>query len=152
MLTDTLCERELYKELFPLVDSLGYTVVDIQDSVIRRERHVHLVIKNREGNTSLEDCSAVSRLVYPRLSVIFDSRDIHFEVSSPGLQRNMKDVREFSIFLGERIKVLIGDNWYEGNLRDFDGSRIELAEEQGVQHYPVHTIKKAKLVSNLKEK
>ena len=151
MLTNSLHERELYKELFPLADSLGYTVVDVQDSVIRRERHVHLVIKNREGSTSLNDCSAVSRLVYPRLSVLFDSRDIHLEVSSPGLQRNMKDISEFAVFLGEHIRILVGDQWHYGNLTSYDGTQVVLSNEQGVQDFDVHTIKKAKLASSLKE-
>lgn len=152
MLKDSLRAGDLFKELVPLVSSLGYTVVDIQTSVVKRIRHVHLVIRNPHGNTSLEDCSAVSRLVQPRLLMIFDSRDIHLEVSSPGLSRNFKDVHEFEVFLGEQIKILIGDSWKEGRLESFDGTQVVLAMGDAQEAYSLEQIKKAKLAGSLKEK
>jgi len=152
MLKNGIRAKELYKELFPLVQSLGYTIVDVDDSVIRKERHVHLVVRNPRGNTSLDDCSAVSRLVYPRLLVLYECQDLHLEVSSPGIHRNLKDIHEFEIFMGERMKILVGENWIEGTLEACSESSIELLTEKGRETYLLETIKKAKLVSRLKEK
>ena len=153
MLQNKIQSKELYQELFPLVQSLGYTIVDVQDSVIKRERHVHVVIRNPHGNTSLDDCSAVSRLVQPRLTVLFDTRDIHLEVSSPGLRRSFKDIFEFEVFQGEHIRILIGDQWIIGVLQGFDGKEVTLETEAGkTAAYAVETIKKAKLAGSLKEK
>ncbi len=152
MLKDSIRAGELFKELVPLVSSLGYTVVDVQDSVVKRVRHVHLVIRNPHGNTSLEDCSAVSRLVQPRLLMIFDARDIHLEVSSPGLSRNFKDVYEFEVFVGEQIKILIGESWREGILQSFDGSQVVLEMGEAQEAVSLDHIKKAKLAGSFKEK
>ncbi len=152
MLQNKIQTKELYQELFPLVQSLGYTVVDVQDAVVKRDRHVQVVIRNPRGNTSLDDCAAVSRLVQPRLTVLFDTRDIHLEVSSPGLSRSFKDVHEFTVFQEEQIRILIDEQWTEGVLRDFDGAQVTLDTENKTVSYAVESIRKAKLAGSLKEK
>jgi ribosome maturation factor RimP len=63
--------------------------------------------KDDVGGVSLEDCSKVSR----GLNLLLDAEDLvpgesyHLEVSSPGLERVLKEPRHFSKALGKRISV-----------------------------------------------
>ena len=53
-----------------------------------------------------EDLEAIYNVVYPRYSVLW-TRDLELEVSSPGINRNIKDIGEFKIFLGKTVRVYV---------------------------------------------
>lgn len=99
-----------YKIEVPITN-LGYSLVEVSSRVKSNEVQVHIVI-HREGGVDLEACAKVSRAVMSSLEEFFDSRDIWLEVSSPGLERNIKTWREFQIFNGLPGKIFrSGQNW-----------------------------------------
>ena len=64
-----------------------------------------LCYKGGDGITT-EDLEAIYKVVYPRYSVLW-TRDLELEVSSPGINRNIKDIGEFKIFLGKTVRVYV---------------------------------------------
>ena len=129
-----------------LVAGLGYKLVDLQ--IIRQKSLwlVKAVIYNKSG-VGIDDCSKVHRVLLSRAEVLLNSQDIQMEVSSPGLNRVIKNAAEFQAFIGENIKVLgvSCSDWLEGELlaADTSGIRVNVSGEQRDIRYA--DIKKAKL-------
>ena len=129
-----------------LVAGLGYKLMDLQ--IIRQKSLwlVKAVIYNKSG-VGIDDCSKVHRVLLSRAEVLLNSQDIQMEVSSPGLNRVIKNAAEFQAFIGENIKVLgvSCSDWLEGELlaADTTGIRVNVSGEQRDIRYA--DIKKAKL-------
>ncbi len=129
-----------------IIQEMGYGVVEAQLRQVKRSIQVSLFITRSEG-VGLDDCTKVYRTVMPRLEVLLDSRDINLEVSSPGISRNIKYFREFSLFTGAKIKVMAeGTNdWVTGVLESADEKEIVLVTEGGEKRYGSSDIVKAKI-------
>jgi ribosome maturation factor RimP len=108
------------------------------------------------ANISHADCERVSQ----QLSVILDVEELIegpgyiLEVSSPGLDRELKKVADFQRFAGRLAKISttepVGDaKFFEGRLKGFaDGKvRMELkGREAKLVELPLESIRKANLV------
>ncbi|EEV20129.1 hypothetical protein TREVI0001_0895 [Treponema vincentii ATCC 35580] len=129
-----------------LVTGLGYKLVDLQIVHQKSAWLVKAVIYSKNG-VGIDDCSKVHRALLSRAEVLLNSQDIQMEVSSPGLNRVIKNAAEFQAFIGENIKVLEVScpDWLEGELlaADSTGIRLNISGEQRDIRYA--DIKKAKL-------
>ena len=129
-----------------LIAGLGYALVDLQ--MIRQKTMwlVKAVIYTRSG-VGIDDCSKVHRALLPRAEALLNSQDIQMEVSSPGLNRVIKNAVEFHAFVGEKVKVLevSRSDWLEGELVSADSTHICLKTSEGRKDIPYTDIKKAKL-------
>lgn len=82
------------------VGGLGYELVDFD----RNARGLLRVFIDRPDGISVEDCAAVSN----QLSRVFAVEAVEFErleVSSPGLDRPLKQMADFQRFMGRAAKV-----------------------------------------------
>ena len=143
----TVGEDRLYPSVAPLIEKMGYSIVEL---ISQRRRsgalHVHLVIYRPQG-IGVQDCEEVYRAVLPRIEVSDDRRDVHLEVSSPGLTRNLKSADEFELFVGRRVKVLMdnSDEWVAGILGNTDETGITLRTSAGESRVDFSAIRKARL-------
>jgi len=94
--------RELAR---PIINDLGFELVDLE---YKREGQGWILrfFIDKPGGVTLDDCALFSREV----SLVLDVEDFihqayHLEVSSPGLDRPLKEPADFERFKGERIKV-----------------------------------------------
>ena len=129
-----------------LVTGLGYKLVDLQIVHQKSMWVVKAVIYSKNG-VGIDDCSKVHRALLSRAEVLLNSQDIQMEVSSPGLNRVIKNAAEFQAFIGENIKVLevSCSDWLEGELVSADTVKIGLKTSDGQKDIPYTDIKKAKL-------
>jgi ribosome maturation factor RimP len=138
--------------------SRGLTVWDVQT---RREAtgYVMRVIIDRPGpagtpeeSVSIEDCEQVNREV----STILDVEDplpfaYTLEVSSPGLDRPLRDAADYTRFSGRLAKVVVRepvDNQkaFEGRLRGVEDAHVLLEGAKGrVHRLPFHLITRGRL-------
>lgn len=129
-----------------LIVGLGYKLVELQVIHQKTSWLIKAVIYAK-GGIGVDDCSKVHRALLSRAEVLLDCQDIEMEVSSPGLNRVIKNAFEFQAFVGDTIKVLeTGESeWYEGVLLSADETGISLKTTQ--KHYDIlyADIKKAKL-------
>jgi ribosome maturation factor RimP len=136
----------------------GLTVWDVQS---RREvaGHVVRVIIDRPGpaatpddSVSIEDCEQVNR----EISTILDVEDplpfaYTLEVSSPGLDRPLRDAADYERFSGRLAKVVVReavDNQkaFEGRLRGIDNADVLLEAPNGRMHrLPLRLIARGRL-------
>ncbi len=137
----------LREEIFPMIQGMGYQIVEFEWQRTRAGIRIYLVIY-REGGISMDDTSGVYRAVYPRMEILFDTRDIHLEISSPGVSRRIKGTHEYDIFAGRRIKVLPMDSseWYKGTNRGVQNGKLELDVDGEMIDIPISNIKKAQLL------
>jgi ribosome maturation factor RimP len=138
--------------------SRGLDVWDVQS---RREAigHVVRVFIDRPGpaatpeeSVSIEDCTQVNR----EMSTILDVEDplpfaYTLEVSSPGLDRPLRDAGDYSRFTGRLAKVVVKeavDNQkaFEGRLRGVDTGDVLLEASSGRMHrLPLRLIARGRL-------
>lgn len=129
-----------------LVAGLGYKLVDLQIIHQKSSWLIKAVIYSKTG-VGVDDCSKVHRALLSRAEVLLNSQDIQMEVSSPGLNRVIKNAAEFPAFVGENMKVLevSCSDWLEGELLCADSTHICLNTSDGQKNICYADIKKAKL-------
>lgn len=105
-----------------------------------------------EDCVSVEDCARVSR----DLSAILDVEDVvpiayTLEVSSPGLDRPLRQADDYRRFAGRRAKVVMrdrvdGQGFFRGRLGGVDGTDVLIDADDGRTHrVPLNAITRANL-------
>lgn len=97
--------KELEQLLAPLLAKETYELVDLQ-YVTENGQKVLRVFTDKEGGIKLSDCEHLSGIISDSLDeadIIPDSYVL--EVSSPGLDRILKDEKDFVKFLGKKTRV-----------------------------------------------
>ena len=108
---------------------------------------------DKTGGITLDDCASVSRQFGDQLEVedLIPFR-YTLEVSSPGLDRPLKQDQDFLRHIGNQIQVITRSPWegrsfFEGKMLDYQVSgALMLAEKKKVWEIPVSLIAKARLV------
>jgi ribosome maturation factor RimP len=105
-----------------------------------------------EESVSIEDCEQVNR----EISTILDVEDplpfaYVLEVSSPGLDRPLRDVADYRRFVGRLAKIVVReavDNQkaFEGRLREVDNEDVVIEAPNGRTHrLPMRLITRGRL-------
>jgi ribosome maturation factor RimP len=103
----------------------------------------------KEEVVGIDDCARVHRAIIPRLELAFPKQDIYVEVSSPGIERRIKDGSEFAHYLGRPVSCYRTDisGWTSGILMDTSGANIVIKGKNGMVTLSYDIIGKAKLAS-----
>ncbi len=121
----------------PIAEKLGYVYVDTEYAKQGKD-YLLTVYIDKKGGVTLEDCEAVSRAV----EAVLDERDFIPDayclcVSSPGLDRPLRNVRDFERAMGELVDVKLykpfnGNKLYTGRVSAYaeDSLTIETDEEE----------------------
>jgi len=147
-------DGQLFFSLEPIIRGLGMSLIEL--NVFRTKARggksggaqVRVVVY-KEGVTGVEDCTKVHRSIQPRLELAFPGQDIYLEVSSPGIDRLIKDGSEFVHYIGRGINCYRTDisDWTAGILLAADDKKIKLAGGDGEIVLPYEIIAKARLKS-----
>ena len=143
--------EQLWGLLEPVVTGMGYELVEIEFNPSARHGTLRLYIDHEDG-IQLEDCSDVSNQV----SALLDVEDpipghYNLEISSPGMDRPLRSIRDYERFSGEIVKLktamaIDGRRNFKGRLLGVEGDEINI-ECDGQQFLlPLAAIEKARLV------
>jgi len=129
------------------VPAMGYELVDWDMSA--RSRLVRVFIDKPNG-VDVEDCARVSN----HLTRLFAVEEIDFdrlEVSSPGLDRPVKQLADYARFAGQEAQLTLaapvdGAKRIKGILRGNEGDNVLVETAAGVKSFPFGTITRARLV------
>jgi ribosome maturation factor RimP len=132
--------------LEPIARGLNLSLVETALSRHKGSVQIRVVVYNG-GNISLEDCSAFHRAALPRLELSFPGQDLYVEVSSPGIDRIIKDGAEFRHYTGRRIRCYRTDisDWFSGLLVSSSESGIVLEKDKTEHPLSYEIIAKARL-------
>lgn len=137
-------ENELENIISPLLEGMEMSLVEISIGRHRGDIKVNLVLYKKEG-IGLDDLTKAQKILRPRLELEFDRENLSLEISSPGLSRNIKHQREYQVFVGRDIKLLLDEEWTKGTLKGFENGIIRLEIENKDLEIPVSRVRKAKL-------
>jgi ribosome maturation factor RimP len=131
----------LFEALEVVACGLGLTLIDFAvfghkgggakgNGVTKGSVLVKLTIY-KDGIVGLADCSRAHYAMLPRLELAFPDAELSVEVSSPGIDRLIKDASEFAFYKGRAIKCYRSDvsDWARGVLIDADEERLVLREK-----------------------
>ncbi len=87
------------------VAELGYRIWDITYSKIGADYHLEITIDSDEG-IGIEDCERVHRAIDPILDECDPIEGFYYlEVSSPGIERELKCDEHISLSVGQKIEA-----------------------------------------------
>ena len=144
-------QKSIVELIEPAVSALGLELWGIEYMPQGKRSLLRIYIDKEEG-VVIEDCEKVSRQV----SSIFDVEDpvageYTLEFSSPGMDRPLYTIEQFSRYVGSQINVrlrmpLNGRKRFKGLLGKVDGENLCLLVD-GVQHVlPFSAVDKANIV------
>ncbi len=126
LVAKTELDREIAERVTPTARELGLDLVRVR-SHDSKEPRVQIMAERREGSIDLDDCARLSRAVRPALDALFPGRDPALEVSSPGLDRPLTRLEDFSAFAGSAIRVEIQAP--QSGRRRFRGTLLGVRDE-----------------------
>lgn len=125
----------------PVLDEMGLELWDVRFEKEGASWYLRVFI-DKEGGVSIDDCENVSR----RLDKIIDEADpisqaYYFEVSSPGIGRDLVKPAHFERYLGEQIEVRLirpvdGERDFLGKLVAHDNDSITLEVDEKSHTFP----------------
>lgn len=139
-----------YKECAPLVEGLGYTLVELHVVPQKGTTKINAVIASKDPcvDIGVNDCAKVHHALLPRLEAILGTDDTYMELTSPGMERNFKNAAEFAVFTGREVRVwdkTVSD-WVGGKIISSDEKSVILENEQGQIIVAFENIAKAKFI------
>ena len=140
-----------YNECKSLVEGLGYILVSIKVVPAKTTTKVTAVISNKDSSAEgigVNDCAKVHRLLLPRLEAILQNQDIYMEVTSPGMERNIKNAAEFEIFKGKEVRVWdkTVTDWVSGVIVSSDEKSVTMEKDGECHTFSYENIAKAKFI------
>lgn len=115
----------------PTVNELGYKIWDVTYQKLGADYHLEITIDSEEG-INIEDCEKVHRAIDP----ILDEYDFiegfyYLEVSSPGIERELRTAEHIRLSLGETVEVKLfaareGRKSFVAVLEDYDEGKVTL--------------------------
>ncbi len=156
MATSSAVRDRLIVMLEPLVEQLGYELVDIEWASAPRSGVLRIYLDqpaSHGGHIGIEDCEKVSREVSARLDVEDPLPGAYtLEVSSPGFDRVLRKPAHFERFVGQRVWVELqvprdGRRRYTGTLAKVSDRGVELEVDGQTVQVAFADIGKARLVA-----
>jgi len=141
---------DLHQLVGKTLEGLGYELVDLERSAKGRLMRIFI---DKPGGVNLDDCAAVSQ----HLSRVLTVENVDYErleVSSPGLDRPLRNERDFVRFAGlrARIKVRVpieGQRNFVGVLRQAEGGKVQIEVDGRTVTIDLGNLDKARLVPQL---
>lgn len=140
--------RDLVK---PAVESMGLVLWGVE-LLPQGKRALLRIYIDSESGVSVDDCANVSRQVSGILDVEDPiSTEYVLEVSSPGMQRPLFELAQYSEYIGAELAVKLnvpfeGRRKFTGQLVGVEGDEVVLKVDDEEYLLPFDTIHKANLV------
>lgn len=122
------------------------TVSEFDETIYRIAVLSTEIIDGKRSSVGLDACADLSRMISPLLDVTPPvSGDYRMEVGSPGIERKLNTIKNFSLSLGDRVSLLLNDKTkLRGILSSVDGSKISVDVEGEITTVDYSEINKAK--------
>ena len=138
-----------YKDCAPLVEGLGYKLVELH-VVPQKTVKITAVIASIDSTKDIgvNDCAKVHHALLPRLEAILGTEDTYMELTSPGMERNIKNAAEFEIFKGREVRVWdkTVTDWVSGVIVSSDDKSVTMEKDGETRVFSYENIAKAKFI------
>ena len=91
----------------PIARSLGLDILEVQ-CIGRPANQLVRLILDKKGGVGIEDCEQFHQSLRRTWEVLHPDQSMYrFEISSPGLDRPLKDQKDFQRVVGERLRLTL---------------------------------------------
>lgn len=129
----SVLEEKIKTSISPIITNLGYKVYDIVYEKEGKDNYLRIFIdSNNDNGISIDDCEKVNDAI----NDILDEKDFiksyyFLEVSSPGLERNIRTDEHLQSNIGSKIEVHLykavnKEKIIQGVLKSFDKETITI--------------------------
>ena len=142
--------RRVWAELEPELAGIGFELIEVEYGSHGSQGLLRLYI-DRAGGITIDDCAAASRVASARL----DQSDpipseYMLEVSSPGLDRPLRRVKDYERFTGERVRVrtsqaVDGRKKFSGTLAGIADGMVSIESDGETYRIHLENVKHANL-------
>lgn len=138
-------EEKVEELVTPKINSIGYRVYDVMYVKEGKDNYLRIFIDNDEG-ISLNDCEKVNDAITDMLDEANYIKDQYFlEISSPGVERNIRKNEHLQESLGMEITVKLfkpieKKKEYNGILKSFSEEVVTLIVENEEVNIPRNII------------
>ena len=119
-----------------MIEKMGYELVDVEFVKEGQNWYLRFYL-DKEGGINIDDCEKASKAI----EKLLDEKDpieqaYILEVSSPGLDRQLKKDKEFVKYAGSLVDVKLykavdGSKEFQGTLKGLEGNIITIEDENG---------------------
>lgn len=139
-----------YKDCAPLVESLGYKLVELHVVPQKPTVKITAVIASSDPSVDIgvNDCAKAHHALLPRLEALLGTEDTYMELTSPGMERNFKNAAEFAVFKGREVRVWdkTVTDWVGGIITAADDKTVTLETNGESKTFSFENIAKAKFI------
>lgn len=137
-----------YKECAPLIEGMGAVLVSIR---VAKSGLVSVVIAGASKALGVDEMASVHRALLSRMEAFLGRDDLSMEVSSPGIERNIKNAAEFALFTGRGVRIYSNERgqWIEGQIMTAGDTSLVIKRDGGTEEVQYSDIAKAKLQVNM---
>ena len=132
-----------------MVEGLGYKLVELH-VVPQKTVKITAVIASIDSTKDIgvNDCAKVHHALLPRLEAILGTEDTYMELTSPGMERNIKNAAEFEIFKGREVRVWdkTVTDWVGGVIVSSDDKSVTMEKDGETRVFSYENIAKAKFI------
>ena len=143
-----------YSDCAPLVEGLGYKLVDLKIVPAKTITKISAIITGSDPaqNIGVNDCAKVHRALLARLEALLGTEETTMELTSPGIEHNIKNAAEFGVFTGRDIRVWdkTVNDWVGGKITAANDKSVTLKADDGSERtIDFENIAKAKFIYNI---
>ncbi len=146
--------EKLWNIVEPVVTGLGFDLIGIEH--LQQGRFSVLkVFADKSGGINLDECATISR----QLGTVLDVEEAitgayNLEVSSPGIDRPIFRVQDFSQYIDEDVNLRLtapvdGRRKYKGQLIKVDADMLTIVVDKKEHEIALNNIEKANVIAKL---
>jgi len=136
----------------PIITGLGYELVEVEFVKEGSHKYLRLYI-DKPGGISIDDCQKINDAVINVIDAADPISEAYiFEVSSPGLDRPLKNEKDFLRHYGEEVEVglyapLDGCKGFEGILTNYTDGVLKIkTKNDQIMEFDMKTVSVVKRV------
>lgn len=95
----------IHAHIIPDVEELGYTVEYVENVKEGESKILRVVIDKENTSLTTDDCEIVSRKIEDKVDSLMKDEMYILEISSPGLERQLKNTKLFKKYIGYNVRV-----------------------------------------------
>ena len=144
--------KETVREaILPTVEELGYRIWDITYTKIGADYHLEITIDSDKG-IEISDCEKVHRAIDPILDEVDPIEGFYYlEVSSPGVERELRTDEHIAASLGEKVEIKLfapkdGIKSAVGILESYEDGVITVTAEDSSLSFKKEEVSKIKTI------
>jgi len=123
-------ENTVFELVKPYADQLGFEVIDVEFTARKDADNELIIYIDKPGGVDLDDCENLSRAIDEPMDIADPIPDKYILcVSSPGIDRPLKNDRDLERSLGQEVdlklyKKLNGAKEFTGTLECYDAETV----------------------------